>query len=138
MGLSRQEHWSRLPFPASPGIELGSPATPAVAGRLFDTEPLGKLHHRYFLLDAHLAAAKHGREADAPRLDQGSPSRLLCWPHLAGKNLTQWTTVGEEVLNRGGQELLLTNLWVLTLHVGLGTKQLLPTPAPCPQWVDDN
>ena len=28
---------------APPGIELDSPATPAVAGRLFTTEPPGKL-----------------------------------------------------------------------------------------------
>ena len=41
MGLSRQEHWSGLPFPSpgdlpKPGIE---PRSPALAGRLFTTEP---------------------------------------------------------------------------------------------------
>ena len=44
MGFSRQEHWSGLPFPnqgdlPDPGIE---PASPALAGRFFTTEPPGK------------------------------------------------------------------------------------------------
>ena len=47
MGFSRQEYWSRLPFPLpgdfpDPGIELVSLASPALAGRLFSTEPPGK------------------------------------------------------------------------------------------------
>ena len=38
MGFSRQEYWSRLPFPppgdlSDTGIELASPASPALAGR---------------------------------------------------------------------------------------------------------
>ena len=48
MGFSRQEYWSRLPFP-SPGdlpdlrIELSSPACISCsAGRFFTTEPPGK------------------------------------------------------------------------------------------------
>ena len=44
MGFSRQEYWSGLPFSSSgdlpnPGIE---PQFPALAGRFFTTEPLGK------------------------------------------------------------------------------------------------
>ena len=44
MGFSRQEHWSRLPFPSPghfpyPGIE---PVSPALAGRFLTTEPPGK------------------------------------------------------------------------------------------------
>ena len=44
MGFFRQEHWSGLPFPnqgdlPDPGIE---PASPALAGRFFTTEPPGK------------------------------------------------------------------------------------------------
>ena len=43
-GFLRQEYWSGLPFPypgdlPSPGIE---PASPALAGGLFSTEPPGK------------------------------------------------------------------------------------------------
>ena len=44
MGFSRQEYWSGLPFPtprslSNPGIELGSPESPALAGGFFTTEP---------------------------------------------------------------------------------------------------
>ena len=44
VGFFRQEYWSRLPFPSpghlpNPGIE---PASPALAGRFFTTEPPGK------------------------------------------------------------------------------------------------
>ena len=47
MGFSRQEYWSGLPCPtpgdlADPGIEPTSPASPALAGRFFTTEQLGK------------------------------------------------------------------------------------------------
>ena len=43
MGLLRQEYWSGLPFPSlgdlpDPGME---PASPALAGRFFTTEPPG-------------------------------------------------------------------------------------------------
>ena len=44
MGFSRQEYWSGLPFPLpgdlpNPGIELVSPASPALASRFFTIEP---------------------------------------------------------------------------------------------------
>ena len=44
MGFSRQEYWSRLPFPSSgdlpdPAIE---PLSPALADRFFTTEQSGK------------------------------------------------------------------------------------------------
>ena len=44
MGFPRQEYWHGLPFPSpgdppNPGIE---PASPALAGRFFTTEPPGK------------------------------------------------------------------------------------------------
>ena len=44
MGFLRQEYWSGLPFPSpgdlpKPGIKLTSPA---LAGRFFTTEPLGR------------------------------------------------------------------------------------------------
>ena len=47
MGFSRQEYWSGLPHPPpgdlpNPGIELTPPVSPAVAGRFFTAEPLGK------------------------------------------------------------------------------------------------
>ena len=49
MRLSRQQYWSGLPFPAprdlpDPGIELRSLTSPALASRLFTTEPPEKPH----------------------------------------------------------------------------------------------
>ena len=43
-GISRQEYWSGLPFPTpvdlpDSGIEPRSPASPALAGAFFTTEP---------------------------------------------------------------------------------------------------
>ena len=47
MEFSGQEYWNGLPFPPpgdlpEPGIEPASPASPALAGGFFTTEPLGK------------------------------------------------------------------------------------------------
>ena len=47
MGFSRQEYWSGLPFPPQgnlpdPKSEPAFPASPALAGRFFTTEPPGK------------------------------------------------------------------------------------------------
>ena len=49
MGFSRQEYWSGLPFLSlgdlpTPGIK---PMSPALAGGLFTTEPLGKPTYTY-------------------------------------------------------------------------------------------
>ena len=47
MEFSKQECWSGLPFPTldlpNPDIEPVSPASPAMAGRFFNTEPPGNL-----------------------------------------------------------------------------------------------
>ena len=53
MGFSSHEYWSVLPFPSpgdlpNPGIK---PTSPALAGRLFTSEPLGSL--RDATLDKH-------------------------------------------------------------------------------------
>uniref|UniRef100_A0A3Q1LNF6 Mitotic spindle assembly checkpoint protein MAD2B n=1 Tax=Bos taurus TaxID=9913 RepID=A0A3Q1LNF6_BOVIN len=55
MGLSRQEHWSELPFPPAvdlshPGMEPLSPASPAQAGGFFTAEPPGKRLYKCQLL----------------------------------------------------------------------------------------
>ena len=47
MGFSRQEYWSRLPYPTPGdlpklGIEAASPVSPALAGGFFTTGPPGK------------------------------------------------------------------------------------------------
>ena len=46
MEFARQEYWSGLPFPSpgdlpDPGIELASPASPALAGGFFTSESQG-------------------------------------------------------------------------------------------------
>ena len=55
-GFPRQEYWSGLPFPfpgdfSDPGTE---PASPAVAGRFFTAEPLGKPIHMLTLMHIRL------------------------------------------------------------------------------------
>ena len=47
VGFHRQEYWNRLPFPSlealpDPGIESVSPASLALAGGFFTTEPPGE------------------------------------------------------------------------------------------------
>ena len=47
MGFPRKEYWSGLPFPPpgdlpNPGIKPRSPASPALAGGFFTTEPPGQ------------------------------------------------------------------------------------------------
>ena len=49
MEFSRQKYWSGEPFPSpgdlpDPGIEPASLASPALAGRFFTAEPLGKTY----------------------------------------------------------------------------------------------
>ena len=46
-GIIQEEYWSGLPFPCpgglpDPGVEPTSPASPALAGRFFTSEPPGK------------------------------------------------------------------------------------------------
>ena len=55
MGFSRQEYWSGLPFPPpgdlpNPGIE---PASPALAGRFFTTEPPEMAYQSLYIIDVH-------------------------------------------------------------------------------------
>ena len=52
MGFPRQEYWMGLSFPppgdlSSLGIQLMSPACPALAGRLSTTEPPGKFYQNF-------------------------------------------------------------------------------------------
>ena len=56
MEFSKQEYWSGNLFPTprylpDPGIELASPAAPALAGRFFTTEPPGKPSLPAFILN---------------------------------------------------------------------------------------
>ena len=52
LGFLRQEYWRWLPFPPpgdlpDPGMELTTPASPALAGKFFTTEPSGKPKQLY-------------------------------------------------------------------------------------------
>ena len=74
MGFSRQEYWSGLPFPSprdlpNPGIK---PASPALAGRFFTIEPLGKpiFLYLFFFIFKILGCAKQNGKSQFP--DQGS------------------------------------------------------------------
>ena len=44
MGFPRQEYWSVLPFPSPGDLPVSDiePISPALAGRIFTTEPPGK------------------------------------------------------------------------------------------------
>ena len=55
MGFSRQEYWNVLSFP-SPDYLLNAgtePATPALAGRFFTTEPPRKPYQYFIQLQLH-------------------------------------------------------------------------------------
>ena len=61
MGLSGQEYWSGLPFlpPGhlpDPGVE---PTSPALAGRLFTTEPHGEAHVCHMVLNVKEKSKAH-------------------------------------------------------------------------------
>ena len=54
LGFSRQEYWSRLPFPSPGDLPVGrtepvSPTSPLLAGRFFTTEPPGKFKRLYLV-----------------------------------------------------------------------------------------
>ena len=56
MEFSRQEYWNRLPFPSSgelPDPKIES-ASPALAGRLFTTEPPGRRVERLFIMNTFM------------------------------------------------------------------------------------
>ena len=59
MEFSRQEYWSRLPFPTpgdlpDPGINTESPTSPTLAGRFFTTEPPTTQEAPKYLYSVHL------------------------------------------------------------------------------------
>ena len=86
---SRQEYGSRLPCPPprdlpDPGIRPASPASPALAGRLFATEPLGKST----LYSTLCQMVMSPMEKNNLRAAGNSPRFLLCtlwWYPQVGK-----------------------------------------------------
>ena len=67
MGFSRQEDWSGWPFP-SPGDHLDpgiKPASPALAGGFFTTEPPGKpLQHSIGNYIQYLVITYNGKQSE--------------------------------------------------------------------------
>ena len=71
MGFSRQEYWSGLPFPPpgdlpSPGIKSKSLESPALSGRFFTPEPLGK--PKRSLAISKMVFSKHSVHGDTEEL----------------------------------------------------------------------
>ena len=73
LGFSRQEHWSGLPFPPpgdlpDPRIKPTSPASPALAGGFFTTEPPGKPHYSWsfvsYIKIVHSCCLRHCEEPE--------------------------------------------------------------------------
>ena len=80
MGFPRQEDWSGVPFPSpgdlpEPGIEPTSPASPALAGRSFTTEPRGK-PSSFHSSPLYQAPPKVGPEPQKARLLELKESEL--------------------------------------------------------------
>ena len=91
MEFSRQEYWSWLPFPPpgdlpDPGIEPTSPASPALAGGFFTTEPPGEPNSN--IMACYMGSSGFG---SIPRWGICSSSSLL--PPLA----PSWFTVGAQL-----------------------------------------
>ena len=77
--FSRQEYWSRLPFPSPgnrpyPGIKPTSPVSPPLAGGFFTTEPSGKP-----LISGYYWDISEGVGRQEPSERQGSRHREGSW-----------------------------------------------------------
>ena len=85
----RQEYWSGLPFPSpgdlpDPGIEPVSPDSPALAGKLFTTEPPGKPMIVYLDLYLYIFIYTHKLNIQKTKIMASSP-------------ITSWEIDGETV-----------------------------------------
>ena len=85
----RQEYWSGLPFPSpgdlpDPGIEPVSPDSPALAGKLFTTEPPGKPMIVYLDLYLYICIYTHKLNIQKTKIMASSP-------------ITSWEIDGETV-----------------------------------------
>ena len=106
MGCLRQEYWNGLPFSSpgdlpSPGIE---PVSPALAGRFFITEPLGKPLIMLFLC---LLPSPNFRPCHLASVVEARPLPLSVDHHFAAAKLlshvqlfaTPWTLVQQAPLS---------------------------------------
>ena len=111
MEFSRQQHWSGLPLSSpgdlpDPGIEPKSPASPALAGRFFPTEPthLGSQKQRWLSI----------KENQIPQVKEFSP--FLCMVRC--KSLLPEIIPLLCSLAVQGQCLILVHLWSLSAPLG--------------------
>ena len=127
MGFPRQEYWTGLPFPLpgdlpDPGIELISPASPALAGEFFTTEPLEKpktLTALFFITYPRLQASVYMIPSDSPGWGQNSSgTSLLCssliWQRINIIFLFPPSSVSVFLFSIGGQGakiLAVTEWW---------------------------
>ena len=114
-GFSRQEYWRGLPFPATrdypdPEIEPMSPASPALAGGFFTTEPPGKLYSCY-LPTKSLA---------------NNRSSFRCWMDRWMDAWRRKRNLGENMIRHIGQG-----------HILNKKRTLIPTP-PTYLWLSEN
>ena len=91
MGFSRQEYWSGLSSPSpgalpDPRIRLHTPASPALAGRFFTTELLGKLlAYRWLFFFWDLARKRNIFMASLWHIQIFSITVLELWGHFKEK-----------------------------------------------------
>ena len=76
MRFPRQDYWSGLPFPPpgdlpDPGIEPETPASPALAGRFFPTEPPGKPHLLSMLCNKSSPSSEEARKYNLTMYQKG-------------------------------------------------------------------
>ena len=76
MGFPLQEYWSGMPCPPSgdlpdSGIKPTSPASPALVGRFFTTEPLRKPSRNHDSLSRGLSHSSDGKESSCNAGDPG-------------------------------------------------------------------
>ena len=101
MGVSRQEHWSGLPFTtpgdlSDPGIV---PASPALAGWFFTTESLGSPHIR-------VLGPCHYRSSDAAKWTPpllGAWEVPGTWPQRVAMDKVSWRWCDTMAMDDSGQ-----------------------------------
>ena len=109
MGCPKQKYCSGLPFPppgglSNPGIKAVSPASPALAGRFFTTEPSGK--------------CKYGKPEKLKHAPSGCSLRAVVEVWMS---LERWTEAGSQMNLKAGTSLMGTIQFWMTrannLHI---------------------
>ena len=132
MGFTRQEYWSRLPFPSSgnlpdPGIE---PASPSLAGRFFTTEPSGKaLMNRFLFFFKNRFSFTEKNQAENTQFSPSPfsllhlPSPLLWTPCHGVLRLHNWRTNIDTLLLTTDTLLLTKSTFTLPLPLQCITNE---------------